>query len=671
MTNIAEVARRVAKLRSEIEHHRYLYHVLDRQEISDEALDSLKKELSELEAAHPELVTPDSPTQRVGGAPRKEFRRVRHNRPMLSLEDAFSLEELERWEVRNAKLVSDESFSYFCEPKIDGVAIELTYDNGILVRGATRGDGMVGEDVTNTIKTVESIPLRLRGSDVPKRVVVRGEVYMEKQEFNRLNTVQRKNKKPLFANPRNIVAGSVRQLDPNITASRNLLYMAYGIAGGITFQTHDEEHERLASFGFRTDRMTKQCDTLKKVDQYYNSVARRRDTLRHWIDGIVVTVRDNALFARLGVAGKAPRGAIAYKFPAEEATTVIEDIIVQIGRTGALTPVAVLRPVRVAGTTVSRATLHNEDEIQRKDVRVGDTAIVRKAGDIIPEVVSILPRLRPKGARKFLMPRSCPMCGSTIVREEGGAVHRCTNENCSARQQEQIEHFVSRAGADIDGVGPKLIGKLREAGLIRDAADLYILAESDIAALERYADVSAGNSIASIQRKKRLPLHRFVFAIGVPNVGTVTARDLADRFGSLDALRNAKKEDLLSVDGIGEVVADGIVKFFRDKKTVVLLEKFQRNGVSIISSEKKKGTGPFSEEVVVVTGTITGMTREESEEAIRKLGGSVVSTVGKKTTLVIVGDNPGSKAKKAKRDGITVMDGEEFQRICKDFTHVL
>ncbi|MDP3685349.1 MAG: NAD-dependent DNA ligase LigA, partial [bacterium] len=518
-----EANRRIQKLRKEIEHHRYLYHVLDRQEISDAALDSLKHELFQLEQQFPDLITPDSPTQRMGGEPRKEFREVRHRVPMLSLEDAFSEEEIRAWEKRNRKLVQPSTrFSYLCELKMDGLAIALRYRDGTLIQAATRGDGRTGEDVTENIKTIEAIPLQLRG-DAPRDVEVRGEVYMTKKAFAELNKRQAAAGGKIYANPRNVAAGSVRQLDSKITASRDLRFAAYDIAVhgeqsrtiGPAFAKHQEEHEVLRRWGFPTNPEAGIARDVEAVEQYRAHWEKKREGLPYEIDGIVVLVDDNALFERLGVVGKAPRGATAYKFAARQATTVVEEIRVQVGRTGALTPVAVLTPVALGGTTVSRATLHNEQEVHRKDIRVGDTVVIQRAGDVIPEVVEALKRLRPKDAKAFHMPSTCPICGSKVVKEEGGAIHRCTSKNCAARQERTIRHFASRAAVDIEGVGPKLIRKLLDEGLIRDAADLYALTEGDLAALERYAEKSAGNVVASIAARKRLPLGRFVYALGI------------------------------------------------------------------------------------------------------------------------------------------------------------
>lgn len=669
--NRPEAKKRIEKLRTEIEHHRYLYHVLDRQEISDAANDSLKHELYQLEQQFPDLVTPDSPTQRVAGEPRPEFREVRRTVPMLSLEDIFSPEELKAWDERNKKLIPDGAYAYMCELKVDGLAMEIRYENGVLVEGSTRGDGRTGEDVTANVKTIESLPLRLRDKPhsakaprgwPPSSLTVRGEVFMTKKRFEELNAAQKKNGGAEFANPRNVSAGSIRQLDSRITASRHLDCYIYDIVNDAAYKRHHEEHEAAKAFGLKTNPHVKVCRSLDEVIAFQEYWVDHREQVPYWIDGLVIAVDDNVTFRRLGVAGKAPRGAVAFKFPAEEATTVVKDILVQVGRTGALTPVAVLRPVFVAGTTVSRATLHNEQEVHRKDVRIGDTVVLQKAGDIIPEVVNVLPGLRPKGAKEFFMPKKCPICGSPVVREEGGAIHRCTNRGCAAQQERTIRHFVSRAAADIEGVGPKLITKLLEAGLIRDAADLYTLQKEDVAALERYADKSAENIIDSTQGRKKLPFGRFLYALGILHVGSVTANDLAEAFGSLEKLQKASLENILAVEGVGDVVAQSIVDYFHDPKTEKLLKKFRSAGVRI-ERPAQAVRGPLAGKTVVVTGSLGDLSREDAWEHIRRLGGKVSESVGKSTSLVVIGEEPGSKADKAKKLGIATMTANVFRKL--------
>lgn len=736
--------RRIEKLRKEIERHRYLYHVLDRQEISDAALDSLKHELTELERQFPKLVTPDSPTQRVGGEVRKGFLEVTHRVPMLSLEDAFSAEELRGWAERNLRLlrgsghaprspVQEQSslrdevgpaprspadgrdeVGYMCELKIDGLAVALRYQDGLFVQGATRGDGRTGEAVTEGLKTIEGIPLRLRGQ-APRDLEVRGEVYLTKKAFAALNARQAAAGGKLYANPRNVAAGSVRQLDPQVTASRALRFFAYDVAvygersrtSGLPFTTHHAEHEQLRRWGFPTNPHAEVVKDLAAVDRYRDQWQKKRDRLPYEVDGVVVLLDDNALFARLGVAGKAPRGAIAYKFAARQATTVVADILVQVGRTGALTPVAVLKPTRLGGTVVSRATLHNEQEVQRKDVRIGDSVIIQRAGDVIPEVVEVLPRLRPKGARVFRMPATCPICGARVVRTQVGAtrlrpafakaaaggqgsaeqaplrqgfplrrlgyagqaagqVHRCANAGCAARAERALRHFVSRTAADIEGIGPKLIRKLMEGGLVRDAADFFSLTVEELAALERYAEKSAANIVAAIAaRKRRLPLGRFLFALGIRHVGSLTAEDLAEAFGSLEAVQRASQEDLKAVSGVGEIVARSITEYFADPRNQKLLAAFRNRRVVVENPRRAKTQGPFVGKTIVVTGSVPGMTREEAEAAVRRLGGKVSGSVGRGTSLLVVGERAGSKLRTAEALGISTMEAEEFARLVK------
>ncbi|MBI4407583.1 MAG: NAD-dependent DNA ligase LigA, partial [Candidatus Kerfeldbacteria bacterium] len=496
--NLNSAKQRIAQLKQTIDHHRYLYHVLDKQEISEAALDSLKHELAQLEEQFPQLVTTDSPTQRVGGKPLPGFKKVKHSRGMLSLNDVFSAKELQEWEQRVRKLAPGKP-QYYAEIKMDGLAVNLRYEAGIFVQGATRGDGKVGEDVTENLKTIESIPLRLLG-DYPAVVEVRGEVYMTKQHFEQLN--QREDNK--YANPRNVSAGSIRQLDPKMTASRKLSFMAYDCVTDLGLQYHSEIHQWLQDHGFPSNPHNKICRSLAEVETYHADIMKRRAKLPYWTDGVVVNIDDLELFKTLGVIGKAPRGSVAYKFPAEQATTIVEDIQVQVGRTGALTPVAHLKPVFVAGTTVSRATLHNDDEIKRLDVRIGDTAIIEKAGDIIPDVVKVLPELRSKSSKAYLFPKKCPACGSAVERRAGEVAYYCPNPNCFAQERERFYHFVSKTGFDIRGLGPKIIDQLMDEGLIHEYADLFKLTAGDLEPLERFAEKKASNIVADIHARRQI-----------------------------------------------------------------------------------------------------------------------------------------------------------------------
>ena len=653
-----QAKQRITRLREEINRHRYLYHVKDAPEISDAALDSLKHELEELEQQYPDLITPDSPTQRVGGEPLPAFTQVQHSTRMLSLQDAFSLEELTAWEERNQKIVPGE-YGYFVELKIDGVAVTLFYDDGVLTQAATRGDGTTGEDVTHNIKTIEAIPLTLR-KKIAGRVEVRGEVYMRKGDFARLNQEREKAGEPSYANPRNFSAGSIRQLDPKLTAQRPLRFFAWEITQGLKLATREEEYQQLQALGFPVPPDAKKYSTLRAIESFLKKEDTRRERRPFLVDGAVLKIDDLALSKRLGVVGKAPRGSIAYKFAAEEATTVVEAIVVQVGRTGALTPVAHLTPVIVAGTTVSRATLHNADEIARKDVRVGDTIILRKAGDIIPEVVQVLPKLRPKGAKKFAMPKKCPVCGSAIAREESGAVLRCTNRDCFPMQRERIIHAVSRQAFDIEGVGDKIVEQLLQEGLVEEVPDLWELQEGDLTDLEGFAELSAHNLVKEIQASKKISLSRFILALGMPNVGVVTAHDLASEFRTLSGLVEASLEQLVAVDGIAEKVATGIVKFFAATHTKKLLAKYEMVGVVV---QKAKAGGPLAGKTFVFTGSLGDMTRDEAKQLVQAKGGKVAAAVGTGVDYVVVGEEAGSKEKKAKELKLTTITPAKFKQL--------
>lgn len=660
-----EAKKRIEKLRKVIDHHRYLYHVLDRQEISDAALDSLKKELFDLEARYPELVTPDSPTQRVGGKPLDAFEKVRHRVPMLSLNDAFSLEDMRAWETRIKKLFSSgEKFDYFVELKMDGLAVSLVYKDGSLVQGATRGDGRIGEDVTANVKTIESIPLSLRDfflkKQFPSEVIVRGEVYMRKDVFDKLNSQQRKKGLLPFANPRNAAAGSIRQLDPMLAAQRQLSFMAYDIATDIGQRSHAETHRFLQKLGFPAGDFTVLCKTLDEVMAVYERMKQRRERLPYWIDGVVVTVNQTLLYRNLGVVGKAPRGALALKFPAEQVTTTVEDIAVQVGRVGTLTPVALLAPVRVGGTTVSRATLHNIDEIKRLDLKIGDTVIIQKAGDIIPNVVKVLHALRTGKEKTFRMPATCPRCGAPVVRPTGEVNFYCSNKDCFAIQKEKIYHFVSKPAFHIDGLGPKIIDQLLEKGLIRDAVDLFDLKQGDLEPLEGFAPKSAAKLVAAIGAAKKVTLPRFIYALGIRHVGEQTAFLLARSFRSLDRIMSAGAEELLQVSDIGGVVARSIYDYFHDRANRAFIKKLLARGVTI-EGERTAGPGrKWEGKTFVLTGTLQHLTRDEAKKLIRDRGGRVSSSVSTATDYVVAGKDPGSKYAKAEKVGVKVVGEREF-----------
>jgi DNA ligase (NAD+) len=664
----SEAKLRIKKLRAEIEHHRYLYHVLDKQEISDAALDSLKAELQNLENDFPEFITPDSPTQRVGGMPLPQFTKAPHNAPMISLTDAFASDEVAAWQTRNEKIIGTIRCGYFAELKMDGLALSLTYVDGVLRRAATRGDGRIGEDVTQNAKTIDAIPLRLReipGVSLPKSVEVRGEVYMPKKVFDELNSRNTKEGIPLFANPRNAAAGAVRQLDSSVTKSRKLSFLAYDLVTNVGVALHSEVHTILSKLGFASGLQNQFCKNLDEVEEYRTRILKIRERLPFWVDGIVLTVNDLHLYQRLGSVGKTPRGAIAYKYPAEQATTIIEAIDVQIGRTGALTPVAHLKPVRVAGSTVSRATLHNADEIERLDVRIGDTVILEKAGDIIPDVVGVLKNLRNGKEKKFHMPSVCPVCGSKVTQKPKEVQHYCSNKHCFAQQQQALEHFVSKQAFDIDGLGPKILEQLSKADLVKDAADLFALTKEDIEPLERFAEKSADNLLQALRSAKTIELHRFINALGIRHVGEQTARLLAKHFGTLTKLQEATYDELIVVQEIGEVVARSIEAFFKDAQTKRLLHRLESNGVKALSERHIHHAGPFAGKRVVVTGTLESLSRDEAKQAIINAGGAWTSSVSSATDYVVVGENPGSKAKKAQKLGRPVISEEEFVRLLK------
>ncbi len=662
----AEAKIRIAKLRQEIDHYRYQYHVLDKSDISDAALDSLKHELQALEEQFPDLLTPDSPTQRVGGKPLAKFTKAPHQVPMLSLNDVFSPEEVAAWDTRIKKLLPPkQTFGYFAELKVDGLALSLTYQDGVLTRAATRGDGRVGEDVTQNAKTIDAIPLRLRQTSrkLPAIVEIRGEVFMLRKVFDALNQQQAAAGQPLYANPRNAAAGAVRQLDPKITASRKLSFLAYDMVTDIGLRTHAEVHAVLAELGFSSGKHNRLCSTLAEVEQYHKDIDKVRAKLPFWMDGNVVSVNELALVRQLGVVGKTPRGAIAYKYPAEQATTVVEDIAVQVGRTGALTPVAHLRPVQVAGSTVSRATLHNLDEIRRLDVRVGDTVIIQKAGEIIPDIIQVLPALRPKGAPVFTMPKRCPTCNAAVLHPDGEVAYYCTNKKCFAQQMENLQHFVAKTAFDIVGLGPKILEQLWNADLIRTPADIFTLTEADLAPLERFAETSAKKLIASIQAKQQgVEFWRFINSLGIRHVGEQTSRAFALQFRTLAKLQQASLETLQAVPDVGLVVAESVHAYFKDPETKSML-KALTSRVRLLPVVLPKVVGQLAGKSVVVTGTLEHFSRDAAKEAIRSAGGKWTDSVSKKTDYVVVGENPGSKAAKAKTLGVHILTEQAFAKL--------
>lgn len=668
-----EAARRIDELVQLIEYHNYRYHVLDDPEISDAEFDQLMRELQALEAAYPDLRRPDSPTQRVGGPPLPDFPKVRHDPPMLSLDNAFGTDELRDFDRRVRSLVADRigdaPLEYVCELKIDGFSISLRYENGIFVQGATRGDGYEGEDVTENLKTVGSIPLRLRPVDgrVPSVLEVRGEVYMPIKAFEALNERQQLEGKKLFANPRNAAAGSVRVKDPKVTASRKLDSFIYHLvrADGLPpVRTHWESLELLAALGFKVNPHRRLCRGIEEVIAWTAEWQEKRWELPYEIDGLVVKVNDLALREVMGFTSRAPRWAVAYKFPPEERETRVVAITVEVGRTGKVTPTAELEPVRLAGTVVRRATLHNEDYIRAKDVRIGDVVVVRKAGEIIPEVVRVVKEKRQGDLPVWTMPETCPVCGTPLVRPEGEADYRCPNIACPAQTFRQILHFASRDAMNIEGLGEALVQALLDEGLIRDAADLYTLRKEQLVQLERMGPKSAENLLNAIERSKQNPLHRLIFALGIRNVGERAARVLAERFGSIDALARATEEELTAIEGIGPTIAQNVVAYFQSPRNQELLAKLRAAGVRMAEEPKPQeaeGPKPLAGMTVVVTGTLQSWSRKEIEELIERLGGRAAGSVSRKTSFVLVGESPGSKLEKARELGVPILTEQEFK----------
>lgn len=662
-----EAKKRIEKLRKLIERYSYEYHVLDRPSVPDAVWDSLKRELTQLEERFPEFITSDSPTQRVAGKPLKSFTKVRHVTPILSLQDVFSEDEVGAWEARVRKLAGSASaISYYAEVKMDGLAISIVYENGALVRAATRGDGAVGEDVTHNIRTIPTIPLKLRHGALPlrQRIEVRGEVFMSKAAFTALNALQKKRREPVFANPRNAAAGSVRQLDPKTTASRKLDFFAYDVLAETSFATHQEAHECARDIGFKVNAENRHCKSLPDVLAYFRHIERLRVKLPYQIDGIVVNVDETPVFKKLGVVGKAPRAAVAFKFSPEETTTVLRAIRLQVGRTGVITPVADMNPVQLAGTTVARATLHNFDEIERLGVRIGDTIVVRKAGDIIPDVVKVLPQLRTGSEKKFHPPKQCPVCDAKVTRRTDEVALYCSNNQCPARRHEALDHFVSRKAFDIVGLGTKVVDALVSEGLVREPADFFRLKEADVEKLPLFAEKRAENLIRAIRERKTIPLARFIFALGIRHVGEETAVDLNRHFGSLPNVLRASKEDFDHVPGIGTVVSGSVAAYFADPKQREAVKHLLAVGIRVLHSERPVNRS-LAGQTVVVTGTLATMTREDAHARIREHGGDVASSVSKKTSFVVVGDDPGSKAEKAEKLGVRRVTEKEFLEMLK------
>jgi DNA ligase (NAD+) len=657
--------KRVEQLRQQINHHNYRYYVLDSPEISDAEYDRLMRELEELEQRYPALVTPDSPTQRVGAPPLEVFVSVRHGIPMLSLGNAFDADELRAFDERVKRhlgLPEQQAVDYLAELKVDGLAVSLTYEEGRFTVGSTRGDGFTGEDVTVNLRTVRAIPLRLMVDDPPRLIEVRGEVYLDKREFARINKEREEAGEPLFANPRNAAAGSVRQLDSSITARRRLDMICYGIgaADGITFARHMEVLEYLRKAGLKASPHSQLCRGIQEAVAYCAEWQTKHADLSYGTDGVVVKVDSLALQRELGQVSRSPRWAVAYKFPPEEQVTVVRDIMVSVGRTGALTPVAVMDPVVVSGSTVQHATLHNEDEVARKDVRIGDTVVIRKAGDVIPEVVSVISSKRTGKERRFRMPDKCPVCGSDAVRPEGDAVRRCTGIACPAQLSGHIEHFFSRGALDAEGVGPALIVQLVNRKMVSDPADLFFLTKEQLLTLDRMGPKLAQNILDAIAGARHPPLPRLIYALGIRHVGDHVAEVLADRFRSLEALAKASEEELGQTPEIGPTIATTIATFFRQQQTKQLLEKLRRAGLKAQAPAAPAAAGgPFAGKTVVFTGALS-MPRSQAEAMVKAQGGRVASSVSKSTDYVVIGEDPGSKHDKARELRIRILTEKEF-----------
>lgn len=675
MNKLEESFSKIAELRQVIEYHNKRYYQQDAPEISDAEYDRLMRELQDLEHQYPDDMLYSSPTQRVGAAPLNKFASLKHPSAMLSLANAFSHEEIIDFDSRIKRLAGVDSISYVAEPKLDGLAVNLIYENGFFTRGATRGDGATGEDVTQNLKTISSLPLKMQSQgkrQIPSFIEIRGEVYIESEPFHKLNRRRIDKGEEPFANPRNAAAGSLRQLDSKITARRPLNIFFYGIGNvrGISFSTHWEVLQTLSGWGFPVNRLIKQAQDINACIQYFERIGNVRKTLPYEIDGIVLKVNELALQETLGNISRNPRWALACKFPAAQETTIIKDIIVQVGRMGTLTPVAIMEPVNVGGVMVSRATLHNKDEILKKDIRVGDTVVIQRAGDVIPEIVKVVSSKKRKDREEeFKMPVKCPECKSDVVRLEGEVAHRCVNISCPAQLKEHIRHFASRGAMDIEGLGEKVSAQLFDAKLIADPADLYSLTKDKLLELDRQAEKSAQNLIEAIQRSKNPSLDKFIYALGIRHVGERTAKLLTAHFGSIENLMTAKVEDLTTINEIGPEIAASIVEFFHERKNIEVMNKFRKAGMK---PQKKEvaGNAPLQGKSFVFTGTMKNTGRNEAKALVENLGGTVHSSVTKNTTYVVAGAEPGSKLDKARSSGIQILTENEFLKLIGSETRI-
>jgi len=670
VTATQDIEKKIETLRNKIRHHEYRYYVLDDPEISDTDFDQLMNQLKKLEGEHPDLIKPDSPSQRVGGKPREGFVKVRHSSPMLSLDNTYSEDELRNWERRVHELSGRQDIEYVCELKLDGMSLALRYEDGKLVRGITRGDGTTGEDVTLNVRTVRSIPLsiskeKLKKAGIPADFEVRGEMLMPIAAFKKMNGEREEKGLSQFANPRNATAGTVRQLEPSITAQRRLDYFAYTLLqdGRTYFDRHWETLNALETAGFKVNATRKLAKNFDEIWRFIELEEPKRESLPYEIDGVVIKVDRTALQQELGYTGKAPRWAIAYKYAARSGITKIEDILVQVGRTGKLTPVAVLKPVPIGGTTVSRATLHNLDEIERLGVKIGDWVEVERGGDVIPKVTRVVEdKDHPRGHKSFHMPEKCPVCGTKVVRTEGEVDYRCVNANCPAKLRETILHFASRGVMNIEGLGDALVNQLTDRGMVKNVADIYKLTKADLLQLERMGNKSAQNVLDEIEASKKLPLERVIYGLGIRFVGERTAQFLAEHFGSMDALMDASEEELRQVNEVGPRIAESIAEFFQEPKNRELVRRLRQSGLIFTGKKKERGT-KLAGKTFVLTGTLAHYTRDEAKKLIEDAGGRVSASVSKKTDYVIAGDDAGSKLDKAKELGVKVIDENKMEEL--------
>jgi len=664
--NRSEAQQRVADLRTELAHHNRQYYVLDDPEVSDAHYDRLMNELKSVEREFPDLITPESPTQRVGGQAADKFEKVTHRHQMLSLDNVFNEAELAEFEERLHKQLGSEPVEYVCEPKLDGLAVELVFENGHFVRGSTRGDGVTGENVTENLRTIRSVPLTLQ-PPVPRYLEVRGEVFIRKADFKRLNAQREEAGEPLYVNPRNTAAGALRQLDPKVTATRPLSFFAYEIGDfeGRTFSSHWDKLTALAALGLPVNPKNQRAHGGTQVRERYAAFLAERHALTYEIDGMVVKVNSEDARLRLGQVSKSPRWAVAYKFPAEEEETRVENIDVSVGRTGALTPTAFLRPVHVGGVTVSKATLHNEDELRRKDVRIGDWVFIRRAGDVIPEIVKVITAKRTGEEREFAFPTHCPVCGAAAMKDEEGAILRCTGVACPAQLQGHIQHFAGRTAMDIEGLGEKLAAQLVATGRVKTLSDIYRLDLPGLLSLERMGEKSARNLLDGIARSKKTTLRRFLFALGVRHVGEATAKALAEHFRAMDPLVDATEEELQRVRDVGPEMAHGIHAFFHEPQNRQVIAELREAGVDPAPPDEVQA-GAFLGKTVVLTGGLTGMSREQAKEEIERRGGKVSGSVSRKTDYVVAGEDAGSKLKKAAELGVKVLDEEAFAALLSE-----